>query len=80
MKFSKASSGFKMDALLVLDSDGTLHSAHELYLKGAPIIGVPKTVDNDIGGTETTLASTRLSRPPPKPSINCIPQPKRIIV
>ena len=42
----------EMDALLVLGGDGTLHIAHELYKKGAPIIGVPKTIDNDIGGTE----------------------------
>jgi phosphofructokinase-like protein len=45
----------KMDALLVLGGDGTLHSAHELYQKGVPIIGVPKTIDNDIGGTEVTF-------------------------
>jgi 6-phosphofructokinase 1 len=45
----------KMDALLVLGGDGTLHIAHELYQKGAPIIGVPKTIDNDIGGTESTF-------------------------
>lgn len=32
-----------------------MHSAHELYLKGAPIIGIPKTIDNDIGGTEVTF-------------------------
>jgi 6-phosphofructokinase 1 len=44
-----------MDALLVLGGDGTLHIAHELFLKGAPIIGVPKTIDNDIGGTEATF-------------------------
>ncbi|HLO31519.1 MAG TPA: ATP-dependent 6-phosphofructokinase [Anaerolineales bacterium] len=45
----------KMDALLVLGGDGTLHIAHELFQKGAPVIGVPKTIDNDIGGTETTF-------------------------
>ena len=45
----------KLDALLVLGGDGTLHSAQELYLKGAPVIGVPKTIDNDIGGTEVTF-------------------------
>lgn len=45
----------RMDALLVLGGDGTLHIAHELYQKGAPIIGVPKTIDNDIGGTEATF-------------------------
>lgn len=44
-----------LDALLVLGGDGTMHSAHELSLKGAPIIGVPKTIDNDIGGTEVTF-------------------------
>lgn len=45
----------KMDALLVLGGDGTLHIAHELFQKGAPVIGVPKTIDNDIGGTEATF-------------------------
>jgi phosphofructokinase-like protein len=44
-----------LDALLVVGGDGTLRSAHELYQKGAPIIGVPKTIDNDIGGTEATF-------------------------
>jgi ATP-dependent phosphofructokinase / diphosphate-dependent phosphofructokinase len=44
-----------LDALLILGGDGTMHSAHALYLKGAPIIGVPKTIDNDIGGTEVTF-------------------------
>lgn len=42
----------KLDALLVLGGDGTLRIAHELFQKGAPVIGVPKTIDNDIGGTE----------------------------
>ncbi|HAV77051.1 MAG TPA: 6-phosphofructokinase [Anaerolineae bacterium] len=45
----------KVDALLVLGGDGTLHIAHELSQKGAPVIGVPKTIDNDIGGTERTF-------------------------
>src|ERR1044071_5443143 len=45
----------KLDALLVLGGDGTLHIAHELFQKGAPVIGVPKTIDNDIGGTEITF-------------------------
>ncbi len=45
----------ELDALLVLGGDGTLRSAHELYKKGAPVIAVPKTIDNDIGGTEATF-------------------------
>jgi len=45
----------ELDALLVLGGDGTLRSAHELSQKGVPIVGVPKTIDNDIGGTEVTF-------------------------
>ncbi len=45
----------KLDALLVVGGDGTLFSAHELHLKGVPVIGVPKTIDNDINGTEITF-------------------------
>ena len=45
----------KLDALLVLGGDGALHIAHELAQKGVPVIGVPKTIDNDIGGTEITF-------------------------
>ena len=45
----------KLDALLVLGGDGTLRIAHELWLKGVSVIGVPKTIDNDIGGTEITF-------------------------
>ena len=44
-----------LDALLVLGGDGTLHIAHQLCQAGAPVIGVPKTIDNDIGGTEVTF-------------------------
>ncbi len=44
-----------LDALLVLGGEGTLRIAHELYQKGAPVIGVPKTIDNDISGTEVTF-------------------------
>ncbi len=45
----------ELDALLVLGGDGTLRIAHELAQKGVPCIGVPKTIDNDIGGTEITF-------------------------
>jgi 6-phosphofructokinase 1 len=45
----------KLDALIVLGGDGTLRIAHELHQKGVPVIGVPKTIDNDIHGTEVTF-------------------------
>ena len=44
-----------LDALIVIGGDGTLHIAHELHQKGVPVIGVPKTIDNDISGTEVTF-------------------------
>ncbi|MGE0042305.1 MAG: 6-phosphofructokinase [Vicinamibacterales bacterium] len=40
-----------MDALVVIGGDGTLTIAHQFYLKGIPVVGVPKTIDNDIWGT-----------------------------
>jgi 6-phosphofructokinase 1 len=45
----------KLDALIVVGGDGTLRIARDLYNKGVPCIGVPKTIDNDIGGTEITF-------------------------
>jgi ATP-dependent phosphofructokinase / diphosphate-dependent phosphofructokinase len=44
-----------LDALIVVGGDGTLRIARELYPIGVPVIGVPKTIDNDIGGTEFTF-------------------------
>lgn len=40
-----------LDALVVIGGDGTLAIAHQFYLKGIPVVGVPKTIDNDIWGT-----------------------------
>jgi phosphofructokinase-like protein len=45
----------KLDGLIVIGGDGTLRIAQELYEKGVPVVGVPKTIDNDIGGTECTF-------------------------
>jgi ATP-dependent phosphofructokinase / diphosphate-dependent phosphofructokinase len=44
-----------LDALVVIGGDGTLHISQELYAKGVPVVGVPKTIDNDISGTEVTF-------------------------
>jgi 6-phosphofructokinase 1 len=45
----------KLDALIVVGGDGTLRIAKELFWLGVPVIGVPKTIDNDIDGTEITF-------------------------
>ena len=40
-----------LGALVVIGGDGTLAIAHEFGKRGIPIVGVPKTIDNDIVGT-----------------------------
>lgn len=45
----------KIDGLVVIGGDGTLNIANELYKKGANIVGVPKTIDNDISATDYTF-------------------------
>ncbi|MBT3315806.1 MAG: ATP-dependent 6-phosphofructokinase [Anaerolineae bacterium] len=44
-----------LDGLVVIGGDGTLHISRELFAKGVPVVGVPKTIDNDVGGTEVTF-------------------------
>jgi len=45
----------RLDALVVVGGDGTLRSALRLSEEGIPIVGVPKTIDNDIPGTDVTF-------------------------
>jgi 6-phosphofructokinase 1 len=45
----------EMDALIVIGGDGTLSIAEKFYEKGIPLVGVPKTIDNDIDGTVITF-------------------------
>jgi ATP-dependent phosphofructokinase / diphosphate-dependent phosphofructokinase len=44
-----------IDRLIVVGGDGTLRSAMRLADEGLGVIGVPKTIDNDIIGTDTTF-------------------------
>ncbi len=44
-----------LDGLIVIGGDGTLRIAHELSQLGVPVVGVPKTIDNDVGGTEISF-------------------------
>lgn len=44
-----------IDRLVVIGGDGSLAIARELTQKGAKIIGVPKTIDNDLQGTDQTF-------------------------
>jgi phosphofructokinase-like protein len=40
-----------LDALVCIGGDGTLSISYEFWKKGIPLVGVPKTIDNDIPGT-----------------------------
>lgn len=43
------------DALIAVGGDGTLKIARALQEKGMPMVGVPKTIDNDLRGTDVTF-------------------------
>jgi ATP-dependent phosphofructokinase / diphosphate-dependent phosphofructokinase len=46
----------RLDGLVVIGGEGTLSAATRLFEdEGIPIIGIPKTIDNDVGGTDLTI-------------------------
>lgn len=45
----------ELDAVVAIGGEGSLSCALELHRAGIPIVGVPKTIDNDIGITERTF-------------------------
>jgi phosphofructokinase-like protein len=45
----------QLDALIVVGGDGTQKIALELGNRGLPVVGVPKTIDNDLGATDVTF-------------------------
>jgi len=44
-----------LDALIVTGGDGSMHICHNLFNAGLNIVGVPKTIDNDLFGTDVTF-------------------------
>ena len=44
-----------LDALIVIGGDGTLAIAYRFHLRGLPLVGVPKTIDNDLVGTNSSF-------------------------
>jgi len=45
----------EIDALIAIGGDGSMRIANEFHKRGLPIVGVPKTIDNDLSGTEITF-------------------------
>jgi len=44
-----------IDALVAIGGDDTLSAARELHRRGRRVVGVPKTMDNDVAGTDWTF-------------------------
>ncbi|HEX8411883.1 MAG TPA: 6-phosphofructokinase [Thermoanaerobaculia bacterium] len=53
----------RLDALVALGGDGTLTFARRLHQEGVPMMAIPKTMDNDVYGTDYCLGfSTAVTR------------------
>jgi len=44
-----------LDAMVVIGGDGTLSIANQFQSLGMPVVGVPKTIDNDLSSTDVTF-------------------------
>jgi 6-phosphofructokinase 1 len=44
-----------IDAMIVIGGDGTQAIAHAMAQKGLKLVGIPKTIDNDLNGTDFTI-------------------------
>ncbi len=47
--------GWGLEALIAVGGDGTMHIAEKLGAMGMNVIGIPKTIDNDLDGTDVTF-------------------------
>lgn len=45
----------RIDALICIGGDGTLHAASKVAEAGVPVVGIPKTIDNDVWGTDASI-------------------------
>ncbi|HEV3468450.1 MAG TPA: ATP-dependent 6-phosphofructokinase [Pyrinomonadaceae bacterium] len=46
----------RLDALVVVGGEGTLRAARDMWRDhGYPVVGIPKTIDNDLDGTDVTF-------------------------
>lgn len=44
-----------IETVIVIGGDGSLRTGAQLHADGLPVVGVPKTIDNDIGHTDVSL-------------------------
>ena len=62
-----------IDALITIGGDGSLAIGRRLSDAGMRVIGVPKTIDNDLDKTDATFGFDMRSRSPPRASTGCSP-------
>ncbi|MFZ1991969.1 MAG: ATP-dependent 6-phosphofructokinase, partial [Alphaproteobacteria bacterium] len=59
----RAIEGLKLDAVIPMGGDGTLRFAARLSQEGVPVVSIPKTMDNDVHGTDYAIGfSTAITR------------------
>ena len=46
---------WEVDVLIAVGGDGTMKITQAVYEKGMPVVGIPKTIDNDLGATDVTF-------------------------
>jgi 6-phosphofructokinase 1 len=52
---ARATNQMGLEALVCIGGDGSLRIAQALSVAGVPVVGVPKTIDNDLPGTDSTF-------------------------
>jgi 6-phosphofructokinase 1 len=54
-RISETLQSLHLDGLIAIGGEDTLGAAYRLYEAGLPVMGVPKTIDNDIAATDVTF-------------------------
>ena len=67
----------QIDALISIGGDGSLTIAHHLFQAGLRVIGVPKTIDNDLERTSSTFGFNTAVDFAHSASTGCSPPPRR---
>lgn len=46
---------WELDGVVVIGGEGSLNGAYKLHQEGYPVVGVPASIDNDVGGTSVAI-------------------------
>ena len=53
--FARGAARQRLDGIVVVGGNGSLRLAEEMAREGVAVVGVPKTINNDVAGTEHTI-------------------------